>query len=306
MIAFIFPGQGSQEVGMGRDFAENFPVARRTFEEADDFLKFPLSRLCFAGPEERLLLTEFTQPAILATSVAILRVITAETGLRFSFAAGHSLGEYSALVAAGVLVFGDALRVVRSRGVFMQEAVPAGVGGMAAVLGMDEPIVEEICREASQGEIVALANYNSPGQLVIAGHCGALQRALELCHRRGCKKALMLAVSAPFHSPLMSPAGERLRPILDEIPCHPFQVPLISNVEAEVNEDPGRVRELLVQQVSRPVLWGASIRKMVSRGVKRFVEIGPGKVLTGLVKRIDKTVAPQAVDKVQGLKTLMA
>ncbi|NLC70545.1 MAG: ACP S-malonyltransferase [Desulfuromonadaceae bacterium] len=306
MIAFIFPGQGSQEIGMGREFAESFPAARRIFEEADDALGFSLSRLCFEGPEERLLLTEFTQPAILAATIAILRVVEEETDLRPFLVAGHSLGEYSALVSAGVFRFDDALRAVRSRGIFMQEAVPVGAGGMAAVLGMDGVVLEEICREASQGEVVAPANYNSPGQIVIAGQSGALQRALELCRARGCKKAVMLPVSAPFHSALMRSAGERLRPVLEEIPCRPFHVPLVSNVEAEVNQDPERVRDLLIEQVSRPVLWDASVRKMISVGAERFVEIGPGKVLAGLVKRIDRGVAAQAVDTIQGLKALTA
>jgi [acyl-carrier-protein] S-malonyltransferase len=306
MIAFIFPGQGSQEVGMGKEFADNFPVARRTFEEADDALGFSLSRLCFAGPEDRLQLTEFTQPAILTASIAILRVVETETELRPVLTAGHSLGEYSALVAAEVFGFADAVRVVRSRGLFMQEAVPVGAGGMTAVLGMEQQAVEAICREASGNEIVAPANYNSPGQIVIAGHTAALQRAVALCRERGCKKAVTLAVSAPFHSKLMRPAGERLRPVLEEIPCRPFQVPLVSNVEAEVNEDPERVRGLLIEQVSRPVLWDASVQKMAARGVDRFVEIGPGKVLTGLVKKIDKGVAAQAVNTVETLKTLTA
>ena len=306
MIGFIFPGQGSQEVGMGREFVENFAAAREIFEEADDTLGFALSRLCFEGPEERLLLTEFTQPAILTTSIAMLRVLEGETGLRPSLVAGHSLGEYSALVAAGVFQFEDALRAVRNRGLFMQEAVPVGTGGMAAILGMENEALEEVCRQAAQGEVVAPANYNSPGQIVIAGHCGALERAMALCRERGCRKAVPLPVSAPFHSVLMAPAGERLRPILEDLPLHPFKVPLVSNVEGAVNQDAGRVRGLLIEQVSRAVLWEGSVRAMILTGIDRFVEIGPGRVLTGLVKRIDKQVSTQAVDSIQGLKTLVS
>ncbi|MBN1142335.1 MAG: ACP S-malonyltransferase [Deltaproteobacteria bacterium] len=306
MIGFIFPGQGSQEVGMGREFVENFAAAREIFEEADDTLGFALSRLCFEGPEERLLLTEFTQPAILTTSIAMLRVLEGETGLRPSLVAGHSLGEYSALVAAGVFQFEDALRAVRNRGLFMQEAVPVGTGGMAAILGMENEALEEVCRQAAQGEVVAPANYNSPGQIVIAGHCGALQRAMTLCRERGCRKAVPLPVSAPFHSVLMAPAGERLRPILEDIPLHPFKVPLVSNVEGAVNQDAARVRELLIEQVSRAVLWEGSVRAMILTGIDRFLEIGPGRVLTGLVKRIDKQVSTHAVDSVQGLKALVS
>jgi len=304
MIGFVFPGQGSQHAGMGKDLADNFPVAKQAFEEANDSLGFDLAALCFEGPEEELKLTTNTQPAILTVSIASLRVIERETGLVPAFAAGHSLGEYSALVGAGALSFADAVRVVRKRGAFMQEAVPVGEGAMAAIIGLDGEPLEEVCREAAQGKVVSPANFNSPGQVVIAGHAEAVERAIEIAKGRGAKRALPLPVSAPFHCSLMVPAGERLREVLEGIAVNSLNIPVISNVEAAPNADASRVKDLLVSQVSAPVRWEESVRAMIGLGVERFVEIGPGKVLAGLVKRIDNGVETQSVADVAGLKAL--
>ncbi len=302
--ALIFPGQGSQYAGMGKELAENFAVARDTFAEADDALGFSLSKLCFGGPEEELKLTTNTQPAILTASIATLRVVQAETGLSGDYLAGHSLGEYSALVAAGAMAFGDAVRTVRARGAFMQEAVPVGVGAMAAMLSIEPAVLAEICAEAAQGEVVSPANFNSPGQIVIAGHATAVNRAIEIAKGRGYRKAMLLPVSAPFHSPLMVPAGDRLAGVLAGVDVADMAAPVISNVEAKPNSDKGRIKELLVRQVSAPVLWDASVQEMVALGVTSVVEIGPGKVLSGLVKRITKDIATTNVEDVAGLKAL--
>lgn len=304
MNAFVFPGQGSQYAGMGKDLAANFRVAADTFAEADDALGFKLSDLCFNGPEEELKLTTNTQPAILATSIASLRVLTSETPLAAGYLAGHSLGEFSALVASGSLAFADALRTVRARGAFMQEAVPVGVGAMAAILAVEAEVLAEICSEAAQGEVVAPANFNSPGQIVIAGHATAVNRAIEIAKARGFRKAMLLPVSAPFHSALMVPAGERLAAVLDTLTFAPLAIPVVTNVEATANADGSRVRELLVTQVSAPVRWDESVREMVRLGVTTFIEVGPGKVLSGLVKRIDKEVTVSNIEDTAGLKTL--
>ena len=301
--AFVFPGQGSQYPGMGKELAENFSVAREAFAEADSALGFKLSRLCFEGPEEDLKLTTNTQPAILATSIAALRVIETETDLAPAMLAGHSLGEYSALVASGALKFADALQTVRARGAFMQKAVPVGVGAMAAILGVEVETLLEICAEAAQGEVVAPANFNSPGQIVIAGHAGAVGRAIEIAKARGFRKAMPLPVSAPFHCSLMAPAGERLAQTLAGIEILPLHKPVITNVEALPNRESGRVKELLVKQVSAPVRWEESVLRMSADGAVRFVEIGPGKVLSGLVKRIVKGAE---VCNVEDLATLKA
>ncbi len=285
-IAFLFPGQGSQAVGMGKELFDHFKVAREVFEEADDTLHFSISKLCFEGPEEELKLTENTQPAVLTASIAALRVLQAERGVQPLLTAGHSLGEYSALVAVGAFAFADALRTVRLRGKFMQEAVPVGEGTMAAVLGLDPEELEKICEEASNGEVVTPANFNCPGQIVISGHTSAVERAIELVKQKG-KKAMLLQVSAPFHSPLMKPAGLQLKEVLKDIPITAFKVPVVTNVEARPNFAPERVKPLLVEQVSSPVRWEESIRQMIQEGVERFLEIGPGKVLSGLMKRID-------------------
>jgi [acyl-carrier-protein] S-malonyltransferase len=302
--AFIFPGQGSQYAGMGKDLAANFAVARETFAEADDALSFKLSQLCFNGPEEDLKLTTNTQPAILTVSVAVLRVIQVEKGFSADYLAGHSLGEYSALVAAGALAFADAVRTVRSRGSFMQEAVPVGTGAMAAILGVEPEILAEICAEAAQGEVVSPANFNSPGQVVIAGHASAVNRAIEIAKGRGYRKAMLLPVSAPFHCSLMVPAGERLAETLHAVPVGPLNVPVVTNVEARENQESNRVKELLVRQVSAPVRWDESVRRVIDLGACEFIEIGPGKVLSGLVKRIDKETVTANVEDSATLQAL--
>jgi [acyl-carrier-protein] S-malonyltransferase len=305
MIVFVFPGQGSQYAGMGKELAANFAVARRVFEEASEALGQNMAALCFEGPEEELRLTANTQPAILTASIAAWRVVQEETGITPAYAAGHSLGEYSALVCAGALRFADAVRVVRQRGTFMQEAVPVGMGAMAAVIGLDAEPLTEVCREAAQGEVVSPANFNSPGQVVIAGHAAAVERAGVLARERGAKRALPLPVSAPFHCALMLPAGERLREVLAGVVVSPLSVPVVTNVEAAPNSDPQRVKELLVAQVSAPVRWEESVRCMEAAGARRFIELGPGKVLGGLIKRIAKEATVQGVEDTAGVKGLL-
>lgn len=302
--AFIFPGQGSQHAGMGKELADNFKTARLSFEEADDALGFSLSRLCFEGPEEELKLTANTQPAILAASVAALRVLREESAITPSFLAGHSLGEYSALVASGALDFADALRTVRARGSFMQDAVPVGVGAMAAILGAEAEVLQEICAEAAQGEVVSPANFNSPGQIVVAGHTAAVNRAIEIAKARGFRKAMLLPVSAPFHCALMQKAADRLAEALEPVQVNALSAPVVSNVEAKPNSDAARVKPLLVQQVCAPVLWDAIVQHIVAAGVTNFVEIGPGKVLAGLVKRISKETTSFNVQDSAGIKAI--
>jgi [acyl-carrier-protein] S-malonyltransferase len=302
-VAFIFPGQGSQAPGMGRELAEKYAAAREVFEEADEALGFALSRLCFEGPAEELQLTENTQPAILATSVAALRAAESEGLPRPDFVAGHSLGEYSALVAAGALSLRDAVSVVRKRGRYMQEAVPVGAGAMAAVLGADIETVEAVCREAArEGEICSPANLNSPGQIVIAGSAAAVERALPILKERGAKRAIPLKVSAPFHCALMLPAQERLAADLDQIEFKDLSVPLVTNVDAAVIRTGAEARASLVRQVSSPVRWRESIELLSREGVGLFIEVGPGKVLSGLVRQI----APQSrVANVEGAVSLL-
>jgi len=302
-VAFIFPGQGSQAPGMGRGLAEAYAAAREVFEEADEALGFALSRLCFEGPAEDLQLTENTQPAILATSVAALRAAESEGLPRPVFVAGHSLGEYSALVAAGALSLRDAVQVVRKRGRYMQEAVPVGAGAMAAVLGGDFEMVEAVCAEAArEGEICSPANINSPGQIVIAGSAAAVERAIPLLKERGARRSLPLKVSAPFHCALMLPAQERLAADLDEVEFRDLSVPLVTNVDAALIRTGAEARAALVRQVSSPVRWRESVEFLAREGVDTFVEVGPGKVLTGLVRQ----TAPQArglnVEDVASLK----
>jgi [acyl-carrier-protein] S-malonyltransferase len=286
-IAFLFPGQGSQAPGMGRDLAEHFSVAREVFEQVDSALGFRLSKLCFEGPAEELQLTANTQPAILAVSVAVARVLE-EKGIKADYVAGHSLGEYSALVAAGAIGLGDAARLVRKRGEYMQEAVPVGVGAMAALLGLEAGSVEEICREAAQGETVSPANLNSPSQVVIAGHRSAVERAVQLAKARGARRAVLLNVSAPFHCALMKPAQDRLTADLDRQPLCDPQAPLVNNVDAAIVRSADAVREGLKRQVTAPVRWADSMRLLCSEGIELFIETGPGKVLSGLLLQIDK------------------
>jgi len=286
VVAFIFPGQGSQCVGMGKKLCERFPAARQVFAQADDALGFALSDLCFSGPENDLKLTENTQPAILTASVAALRVLETETALQPAFVAGHSLGEYSALVAAGALDFVSAVKIVRERGRLMQQAVRAGEGAMAVVLGLESDAVEALCADAAEGEIVAPANFNGGGQIVIAGAKNAVSRAMKLAKERGARRVLDLPVSAPFHCELMRPAAEALEKVLSAFPVHPLNIAVVTNVEAEINRDAGRVKSLLVKQAVRPVRWEETVRKLAELGCRRAIEVGPGKVLRGLIKRI--------------------
>ncbi len=287
-IAFLFPGQGSQAVGMGKELAENYPVAQKTFDEADETLGFKLSQLCFEGPEEKLRLTEITQPAILTASVAAWRVLR-EKGVNPSFVAGHSLGEYSAHVAAGTLSFSDAVRTVRNRGRYMQEAVPVGAGAMAAILGMDLEKVTAVCADAAQGEVCEPANINSAEQIVISGQTAAVERATKLASERGAKRAIMLSVSAPFHCSLMKPAQERLAVDLQSLNFRKPEVPIVCNVDAALVADADPARDALVRQVTGAVKWDPSMRLLIAKGVQAFVEVGPGKVLCGLMRQIDRS-----------------
>ncbi|HZQ18650.1 MAG TPA: ACP S-malonyltransferase [Terriglobales bacterium] len=287
-IASLFPGQGSQAVGMGKDLADKFPIARQTFEEADEALGKKLSQLCYEGPEDQLRLTENTQPAILTVSVAAWRVLK-EKGLQPAFAAGHSLGEYSAHVAAGTIPFGDAVRTVRNRGKYMQEAVPVGTGAMAAILGMNAEEVSVICGKAAQGEVCEPANMNSPEQIVISGHAAAVERAVKLAQERGAKRAVMLPVSAPFHCSLMKPAQEWLAADLMSLTFSQPKFSVVCNVHATPIEDAESAREALIRQVTGSVKWSDSMQWLVGRGVQTFVEVGPGKVLCGLMRQIDRS-----------------
>src|SRR5688500_2657338 len=303
--AFVFPGQGSQYAGMGRDIAEKFPAARRVFDGIDAALGFSLSQLCFEGPEEELKLTENTQPAILAVSSAIHAVLEEHGAAKRDLVAGHSLGEYSAIVSVGGLKPAEAAKIVHLRGKFMQDAVPVGTGGMAALIGPSVEDARAICEEAAQGEVVSVANINAPGQIVIAGTKSAIERAIEVAKKRGVRRALPLPVSAPFHCDLMKPAEERLKPILDEANFKDLWVALVSNVDASPIGTATAVRNALLRQVASPVRWVESIQRMVSMGVKRFVEVGPGNVLTGLIKRIDANVELVNVNDVPTLEAFL-
>ncbi len=272
---------------MGKELAAMYPVAQETFDEADAALGYKLSQLCFEGPEDQLKLTEITQPAILTVSVAAYRVLES-TGIAPNFVAGHSLGEYSAHVAAGTLDFKDAVRTVRNRGKYMQEAVPVGVGAMAAILMLPVDTIREICKEAAQGEICEPANINSPDQVVISGSKAAVERAAEMCKAKGAKRAVMLPVSAPFHCSLMQPAQDRLAADLQALAFHPMEVPLITNVDAKVIQSPDNARDALIRQVTGAVQWERSMRELIGKGVNTFVEVGPGKVLCGLMRQIDR------------------
>ena len=303
-VAFVFPGQGSQYAGMGREIVQKFPVSRTAFHEADTALDFPISRLCFEGPEQDLMLTENTQPAILTTSIAVFRVLE-EKGIRPDFVAGHSLGEYTALVAAGALGLGDAAALVRQRGRYMQEAVPVGVGAMAALLGLDLPSVESICERAAEGQIVSPANLNSPGQIVIAGNRQAVERALVLAKEAGAKRAILLPVSAPFHCGLLKPAEDRLSVDLDRSSFGELQYPLATNVDAGLIRTGSEARSALKRQVSRPVRWQESIQRLLEHGVRTFVEVGPGKVLLGLIRSIDKSVTMLNAEDVKSVENVL-
>jgi len=305
MIAFVFPGQGAQKLGMGKALADAFPVCRDSFAEADASLGEPLSTLCFEGPDDQLMLTEFTQPAILAMSTAVMRLVRSH-GVEASFAAGHSLGEYSAHVAAGTLSFADALRTVKRRGRYMQAAVPVGEGAMAAVLGLDAPDVARACEEAAEGQVVTPANLNSPGQVVIAGHAAAVARAGQRAKALGAKRVLPLPVSAPFHCALMKPAEDRLAPELRALPARDPSIPVVANVDAEPKRTAAEAIDALVRQISAPVRWEDVVRRLVAEGVQTFIELGPGAVLAGLIKKIDRSVTVYSIEDRGGLETMLA
>jgi [acyl-carrier-protein] S-malonyltransferase len=304
-LAFVFPGQGSQKPGMGRELYEGVPESRAVFDEADRALGEPLSRLCFDGPAEDLQLTANTQPAILTVSVAAFRALEAR-GVRPAWVAGHSLGEYSALVAADALSLADAVVAVRRRGQYMQEAVPVGAGAMFAVLALELAAVEEACRDASQGQVVSPANINAPGQVVIAGDAAAVARAGEICKAKGARRVVPLPVSAPFHCALMRPAQERLARDLERVTFHDARVPLVNNVEARQVSGAAEIREGLVRQVSAPVLWVQCVERLVSQGADTFVEVGPGTVLGGLVKKMARDVRVLNVEDVESLDATVA
>ncbi|HSR70879.1 MAG TPA: ACP S-malonyltransferase [Kiloniellales bacterium] len=308
--AFVFPGQGAQAVGMGAALAAAFPVAREVFEEVDDALSQKLSRIIFEGPDSDLTLTENAQPALLAVSLAVVRVLEREAGMKVAetarFVAGHSLGEYSALAAAGALSLADAAQLLKRRGRAMQEAVPVGVGAMAALLGLDLEAAVEIAAEAAEDEVCAPANDNAPGQVVVSGHKAAVERAVELAAARGARRAVMLSVSAPFHCPLMAPAADAMAEALAETEIRPPRVPLIANVTAEAVADPDSLRSLLVQQVTGLVRWRESVLYMKDQGVENLVELGAGKVLTGLTRRIDRDLQALAVGTPEDLETFVA
>jgi [acyl-carrier-protein] S-malonyltransferase len=305
LLAHIFPGQGSQYSGMGKDLAERYPASRKVFEEADDALGFSISQMCFGGTAEELQLTENTQPAILTTSIATLRAMEEEGMPAPERVAGHSLGEYSALVAAGALSLSDAVRTVRLRGRFMQEATPVGSGAMAAVLGAEVEAVAAICKEVEEGEVCAPANINSPNQIVIAGHAGAVDRAIAVIKDRLGKRAIKLNVSAPFHCALMKPAAERLAAELEQIEFNDLRIPLVTNVDAAAITSGQEAREALIRQVSSPVRWLESVQNLIKEGVGTFSEVGPGKVLCGLLRQIDRSANCVSIGDVESLENLV-
>ena len=298
--AFVFPGQASQYPGMGKELAENYSVAKAAFDEADQALGFSISKLCFEGTEDDLKLTANTQPAILTCSVAVSRVL-AERGLQPDYVAGHSLGEYSALVAAGSLKFADAVQLVRKRGTYMQDAVPHGVGAMAAILGLSHAVVADVCKRAAEGEVCSPANLNSPEQTVISGDAGAVKRAVELASQAGAKRAVILPVSAPFHCALMLPMQQQFEADLRAAAFADLRVPLVTNVDADTISSSAEAREALIRQVSMPVRWEESVRLLIDEGVNTFVEAGPGRVLTGLLRQIERSVAALNVEDEKSL-----
>lgn len=305
--AFVFPGQGSQTVGMCKEFYDNYACAKKVFEEADEALGFSIAKMCFEGPEDQLRLTMNTQPAILTCSIAVLAVLR-ENGLNCQIAGGHSLGEYSALVAAGSLSLADAVRSVRKRGQFMQEAVPVGEGAMAAVMGLEPETIDAICRkvEAECGEAVQAVNFNCLGQVVIAGAAGAVAKAIDALKEAGARRAVLLPVSAPFHSTLMRPAAARLKEVLDEVEFHDAKFPVVANVTAKPVTKAEEIRSLLVQQAASPVKWEMSMRYMLGEGFDTFVEVGPGKVLTGFTRKIDRTANALNVEDMDSLEKTLA
>jgi [acyl-carrier-protein] S-malonyltransferase len=298
-LAMVFPGQASQYSGMGKDLAEKFPAARAVFDEADKVLGFSLSRLCFEGSDEELKLTANTQPAILTVSVAAFRVLTGKDGglgITPDFVAGHSLGEYSALVAAGSLSFADAVRLVRQRGTFMQDAVPPGEGAMAAIMGLSPGQVAEVCRRAADGQIVSAANLNSPEQTVISGNAAAVKRAVELASQDGAKRAVILQVSAPFHCAMMQPMQSKMEPLLKATKFNDLKVPMVTNVDADITTKGAEARDALIRQLTLPVRWEESVRALIEQGATSFVEVGPGRVLSGLLRQIDRSVHSMNVE----------
>jgi len=307
--AFVFPGQGSQAVGMGVDLAQAFPVAREIFQEVDEALKQNLSKLMREGPEGDLVLTENAQPALMAVSVAAARVLEKEGGKGLpemaAFVAGHSLGEYSALAAAGALSLADAARLLKRRGLAMQKAVPVGVGAMAALLGIELEPALEACAEAAQGEVVAVANDNGGGQIVVSGHKAAVERAVEAAKAKGCKRGMLLPVSAPFHCPLMRPAADEMAEALEGVAIAPPRVPVITNVSADETSDPATIKKLLIEQVTGRVRWRECVLAMKGKGVDTLVEVGTGKILTGLVKRIDREMTGLAVNAPADVETFL-
>ena len=303
MTAFLFPGQGSQAPGMGRELAEHYPAARAVFDQADQALGFSLTQLCFEGPAEALKLTENTQPAILTVSIATLAVLR-ERGVRADYVAGHSLGEYSALVAAGSIAFADAVRLVRKRGACMQEAVPEGVGAMAALIGIDAATVQSVCESVAQGQVVSPANINSSNQVVIAGNAEAVGRAVEAAKASGARRAVMLEVSAPFHCALMDPAREAMEPYLDATDFQDLDVPLVNNWRAEEIKSRADARQGLKRQIPNPVQWNGTIQHLASRQVHRFVEVGPGRVLTGLLRSIDRSLRGSSTHDLAGVEAI--
>jgi len=303
--AFVFPGQGSQQVGMLADIAAQWPQLLVTFDEASEALSYDLWKLIQTGPQETLNLTENAQPALLASSVALWRLLLAHGMAAPSFMAGHSLGEWSALVCAGIVEFSDAVKLVQLRGRYMQEAVPVGVGAMAAIIGLDDALIEQCCATAAQGEVVCAVNYNSPGQVVIAGHAAAVERAGDLCKQAGAKRALPLPVSAPFHTSLMRPAADRLATHIQQTEFRVPQIPVVHNVHARTEQDPLAIKQLMIEQIYSPVAWVSCVNFLTAAGVREAVEVGPGKVLGGLIKRINKDVLVKSTDSVDQVEQLL-